>query len=373
MGSKKQAIESAEEFLGLLQKSELFIEEVWEDLLQTIGSSTDPQRMAAKLVEARWLTKWQAEQLLAGRHKMQFGEYELLRCLGRGTMGAVFKAQSTEFPEPVAIKIMSVQVLKKPSAVARFQREMRTTSVLNNEHIVRFVDAGKEGSTYFIAMEYVRGRDLGCWIKKGRVRADVACECIRQAAIGLQHAYSKGMVHRDIKPANILVELDENKFPNVKILDMGFAKYIDEFALEAEITKPGVLVGTPDYIPPENVLEPGRLDIRGDIYSLGCTLYKMLTQQKPFPGKSSQDRLMKRIRLEFPDVRETVPEISAGLAQVLNKMCARKPELRYQEPVEVIRALAPYCLRKHKPTVIPSSENLWQRVKELVTFQFLRA
>jgi serine/threonine protein kinase len=194
-------------------------------------------------------------------------------------------------------------------------------------------------------MEYVNGRDLNDWIAEyGKLPIDWSCECIRQAALGLQYAHEQGLVHRDIKPGNVLVAEDPNGGPPVvKILDMGLARMHSEvLADESELTQTGQIMGTPDYISPEQAKNTKAADIRADIFSLGCTLFKMLTGQVPFAGGNAMEKLAARFSGDAPLASSLRDDIPTRLDLVLSRMLAREPDRRYQLPMDVAQALVPF-------------------------------
>jgi serine/threonine protein kinase len=338
------AVSTTESFLDLLAASNLLSRAQIEMLRANAGD--DPKQFATRLVKQNLLTRWQASQLLSGKSKLILGRYKLLEAIGRGGMGTVLKAEQIGIGREVALKLMSKAVLKNPDAVTRFLREIRSAAALNHPNIVAAYDASSEGSQYFLVMEYVNGRDLKEWIRKHRrLPIDWACECVRQAAEGLQHAHEHGMVHRDIKPANLLVvtEADGTK-PVVKILDMGLARFTSEnTGTDAGLTQTGQVMGTPDYIAPEQARNTRDADIRSDIFSLGCTLFELLAGEVPYGGQNVMEKLMARAVDDAPRVRSRRPEIPAELDRIVARMLARDANDRFQTPGEVAAALAPFA------------------------------
>jgi serine/threonine-protein kinase len=342
------SVATAEDFLALLVRSQLVSREQLVALQDEIAPMAwnDPARLADELSSRGLITSWQAQQLLAGHHRFVFGKYKLLDQIGLGGMGAVYKAEMTAMGRIVALKIMSRELLKNAEAIARFKREVKAVSSLNHPNVVAAYDAVCEGQTYCLVMEYVDGGNLNQWLKQwGPLPFGWASECIRQAALGLQHVHEEGIVHRDIKPGNLLVAAESpHKLPVVKVLDMGLARMDSPEDSGKNLTRQGQVLGTPDYIAPEQAHDTRAADARCDIYSLGVTLYKMLTGELPFAGKTAMEKILARTQTPAPRVSELRPDIPPGLDDVIAKMLATDPRDRYQTAWEVAQALMPYSL-----------------------------
>jgi serine/threonine protein kinase/uncharacterized protein YjbI with pentapeptide repeats len=336
------AVSSVHDFLPLLEKSNLLA----PDQLAEVRNwpEQEPKTLAARMVTAAWITKWQSLQLLAGRSQFFLGKYKLLELIGQGGMGSVYKAMRPGIGRTVALKVMNRQVLKQPKAVTRFLREIRSAAAVDHPNLVRAYDADCDGDTYFLVMEYVAGRNLKSWIiEEQTLPVGWSCECIRQAAVGLEHAFEQGMVHRDIKPSNLLVtQHEDDGLPLVKILDLGLARFASETQEDGELTRSGQVLGTPDYIAPEQARNTRTADIRADIFSLGCTLFEMLTGHLPFPGDSVMEKLMARATQDAPSLRLYRPDVPPELDAVVARMLARDPQHRFATPADVARALAPF-------------------------------
>jgi hypothetical protein len=267
--------------------------------------------------------------------------YRLLRLLGQGGMGAVYQAEHRLMGRLVALKIIRREFTARPGAAERFRREVRSAARLQHPNIVTAHDADQAGDTHFLVMEYVEGRTLGQLLREdGPLPVADACACARQAALGLQHAHEKGMVHRDIKPENLMRTADGT----VKILDFGLAMLGDEPAAEgSRLTDENVVMGTPDYMAPEQAEDPRGADVRADVYSLGCTLYHLLTGRVPFPRQTAMLKLVAH-RDERPEpLRARRPGVPPALAAVVKRMMARQPHDRYPTPAAVAEALAPFA------------------------------
>src|SRR5438132_1663195 len=231
---------------------------------------------------------------------------------------------------PVAVKVLNHELIDNPATVERFRREVRAAARLTHPNIVAAFDAEQAGDVHFLAMEYVEGVSLARRIAEvGPLPMAQACDYVRQAALGLQHAHERGLVHRDIKPANLLLAVKENV---VKVLDLGLARLYqgaDADLTAAGLTQEGTVMGTPDYMAPEQAEESTGVDTRADIYSLGCTLYFLLSGHVPFPGGTLAQKLRKHAQAEPAPLGDDVP---AGLKAVLRKMMAKRPEDRYPTP-----------------------------------------
>jgi serine/threonine-protein kinase len=335
----------------------------------------DARAAAEMLVRRKWLTSYQVEQVFDhDAQNLVLGPYVLLEPLGEGGMGQVFKARHSMLDRIVALKLIREERMNRdPEAVRRFQREARAVAQLAHPNIVMVYDMGQAEGTYFIAMEYAEGTDLAHWVQEsGPLPVARACDFIRQAALGLQHAHEQGMVHRDIKPSNLLLASGGHKPPVsepvsvsetgglrpplasgvIKILDLGLARLCslqpDETA--HSLTDTGAVVGTADFIAPEQARNARDVDIRADLYSLGCTLYFLLAGKAPFPGETLTEKLLKH-QLDEPRPLEVLRhEVPPGVLAIVRKLMAKRPEDRYQTPAEVAVALKPYCPAEELPS-----------------------
>jgi serine/threonine protein kinase len=292
-----------------------------------------------------------APRLVAGE---QLGQYVLLEQLGEGGMGQVFKARHVLMDRTVAIKVILGKFFNHPAIVQRFLREIRALGRLDHPNIVRAQYADQVGDTHFLVMEYVAGTDLARMVReRGPLPVAQACTYILQAATGLQHAHEHGLVHRDIKPSNLLVA-DAPLAPRgggvggegqVKLLDLGLAVFHEEQPAAGELTASGQVMGTADYMAPEQWENTHAVDIRADLYSLGCTLYHLLTGDAPFTGAGYSSMLQKmkaHVEAPVPPIQERRPEVPDGLVVVLDRLLAKDPADRYATPAEVVEALRPF-------------------------------
>lgn len=313
-----------------LIRSGLLPEEQIKASAQSVGGLTEEssaEGLAKQLVRDGRLTLFQAQLAVNGKAAaLVLGSYLILEKLGQGGMGQVYKARHRTMKREVALKVISAAVLKDETSLRRFQREVEAAAQLNHPNIVTAHDAGEHKGTHFLVMELVRGADLASTVKKsGPMKAAQAVRCVLQAARGLAYAHSNGIVHRDIKPGNLL--LDESG--TIKILDMGLARFeeaSEDHASVAGLTGTGMLMGTIDYMSPEQAMDSKTADARSDIYSLGCTLYYLLTGQAVYV----EDTVMKRIMAHQAAALPQLPILDNHLQAIFERMIAKKPEERYQ-------------------------------------------
>ncbi|MFO0968778.1 MAG: serine/threonine-protein kinase [Gemmataceae bacterium] len=262
--------------------------------------------------------------------------YRPVRQLGSGGMGTVWLAEHRVMGRQVAVKVIRPEFVAKAGAIERFRRETQTAAMLTHPNIVTAFDAERVGDTHLLAMEYINGVSLADEVRsRGPLPVAEACDAVRQAALGLQRAHECGLVHRDVKPQNLMRTADGT----VKILDFGLAVLGDMNRADRGLTGTGVVMGTPDYVAPEQAEDPRTADVRSDIYSLGCTLYYFLTGRVPFPGDSVLRKLDAHRHSAPEPVRKRRPQVPEALATIVARMMAKKPADRYQTPAEVAQAL----------------------------------
>jgi WD40 repeat protein/tRNA A-37 threonylcarbamoyl transferase component Bud32 len=273
--------------------------------------------------------------------------YEVFEELGHGGMGVVYRAQQRDSGTIVALKVLRKERLGHPNLISRFRREAQAAARLTHPHIVHLVEADLEGPIPYLAMEYVAGIDLQTLVEKiGPLPVAQACDFIRQAAVALQHAHEQGMVHRDVKPSNLIAVSPQGlplpTRPVLKVLDMGMARLYqlpDEDAPLTTLTRDGSVIGTLDYIAPEQLENPRGVDIRADLYSLGCTFYYLLTGQVPFPGGSMLQKADWQRWKVAPSPDQLRQEIGPGVASLVRKLMQKSAEDRFQTPGELAAAL----------------------------------
>jgi serine/threonine protein kinase len=273
-----------------------------------------------------------------GSKVREFGEYVLLEKLGEGGMGVVFKAQHRRMKRLVAVKTIAKREIGSPDAVKRFYRAVETAAKLNHPNIVQAYDASEHDGAHYLVMEYVKGKDLAAIVEQqGPLPIAQAVDYVIQGARGLQYAHKHQVIHRDIKPSNLLLD----KEGTVKILDMGLASIagLADDPNRDRLTGSGQMMGTCDYMAPEQAMDAHHADARADIYSLGCTLYRLLTGRALYQGESLIQVLLAHRESPIPSLCQARPDVPPRLDAAYQKMVAKKPEDRYQSMTEVITAL----------------------------------
>lgn len=334
---------SVDQFFERLAASGLSASDEARKLLASLPDQKRPtsgEELARVLVERNVLTEFQAHTVLDPHgQRLGLGQYVLLDKIGQGGMGSVFKALHRHMRREVALKVLHADLAESPDSLQRFQREMRAGGKLNHPHIVPTLDADQVGDTIFLVMEYVPGTNLALLVgQNGPLPIEQALRYVAHAAKGLAHAHDQGIIHRDIKPSNLLC--DEHGI--VRVLDLGLARFAaDGQAQQSQLTGTGELLGTVDYMAPEQALSTRKADARSDIYSLGCTLAYLLTGLPPFSGESVLKRLMAHRDTPVPSLCDRRQDVPASVNQIFQKMVAKKPDERYQSMRELIVDLAP--------------------------------
>jgi serine/threonine protein kinase len=270
---------------------------------------------------------------LAGHPK-----YKLLGLLGKGGMGTVYKAEHRVMQRLVALKMIAGSLINNAASVKRFEQEIVAAARLSHPNVVTAYDAEEYAGFHFLVMEFVEGINVGQIVEtSGPLPVLDACDYVRQAAMGLQHAFEQGMVHRDIKPQHLIRTPDGR----IKILDFGLARFVSENGPGAGLTESRAIMGTPDYVAPEQLQDSRTADIRADIYGLGCTLYFLLTGQPPFPAGTAFQKYMAHIERAPQSVADLRKDLPPNLPPIVERMMAKLPALRFQTPIEVAKALTP--------------------------------
>jgi serine/threonine-protein kinase len=333
-------------FLENLHQSRLLPEEQLAGFVAALPAQAAPAEVAHALLERGLLTKYQVKQVWEGQGKgLVLGQYRVLNELGRGGFGRVLKAVHAMMGRVVALKVINPELVEDSQVRTWFRREVLASTQLGHANIVMAYDAGEIDDTLFLVMEYVDGQNLDAWVRgRGPLPVALACEVTRQAAQALQHAHEKGMVHRDIKPANLLLAEEHDGTVLVKVADFGLAR-LHRSAPHGTLMprhEKGFL-GTPDFVSPEQARDLHAVDIRSDLYSLGCTLYFALTARRPFRGKTVLETIVQHLEKDPEPIEAVRPDVPPALRGVLRRMMAKEPGDRFQTPAELIAALAPLC------------------------------
>jgi serine/threonine protein kinase len=333
------------EFIDLAAKSGVVEKRQLDQYVNRLSTQPQqpaaPKQLAHAMIRDGVLTTLQAGLLLRGKWKnfIISGKYKLLEHLGSGGMGSVYLCEHVLMRRRVALKVLPTDKITDPVVLERFYREARAVAALDHRNIVRAYDIDHDGEMHFLVLEYVDGVNLHSIIERfGPMEIGRAVNCVLQAADGLQHAHEGGLIHRDIKPGNLLLD----RSGTVKILDLGLARFFDD---EGQLTRRrdvNNVLGTADYVAPEQAINSSAVDIRGDIYSLGVTFYFLLTGKSPYKdGSVSQKLMWHQISAPIP-VTQFRPEVPKKLMAVLEKMMAKDPADRYQTPAELYEALLPW-------------------------------
>ncbi len=333
---------SADGFLDLVEKSDLVEAAALQKAVAEYRSlrgapAEDGEQLGRFLVQKNLLSSWHLEKLLEKKYRGFFlGKYKLLRHIGSGGMSSVYLAEHMLMHRQRAIKVLPKKRVNDSSYLARFHLEAQATAQLDHPNIVRCYDVDNEEDTHYIVMEYIEGQDLNTIVKQeGPLPLELACNYIAQAAEGLNHAHANGLIHRDVKPANLLVD------PKgvLKILDLGLALFSDNERASLTVEHNENVLGTADYLAPEQAVNSHKVDHRADIYGLGCALYFVLTGHPPFPDGTLAQRIAKHQTQMPEDIRKDRPDCPRDLADICVKMMQKRPEKRYAHMREVADAL----------------------------------
>ena len=358
---------TVENVCGLLIRSKLLIPD--EVKAMYTRWQTESRDAVANLAQfTRWLvakgyvTEYQAALVAKGHADSFFiNQYKILDRLGKGRTAGVYRAQH-QLGQTVAIKILPPSKAQNPQILARFQREVRLALKLKHPNVVRAFQVGEVGGLHYLVMEYLEGETLDAVLqRRRRLPAQEAVRLIHQALQGLQHIHEQGLVHRDLKPANLMIvparaagEPDSTLRATLKILDIGLGRALFEESAQAaaadlHLTGEGTLLGTPDYLAPEQARDARGIDIRADIYSLGCSLYHLLTGQPPFPDTNVLVQMVRHATEAPRPLRELAPDVPDGLQQILNGMLAKDPAQRYPTPERAAQALQAFQVAGAEP------------------------
>lgn len=352
MARQKTKIRFAQAAVQSTLVTESQLEAARRQLAQQHVNVTD-ESLAGHLVTTGVISEYQSQQLLDGRSKFNLGNYIITDWIGQGGMGQVFKARHAMMGREVAIKVLP-QEKSTPDAIASFTREIRTQAGLDHARLVRAYDAGQDGQTYFLVTEYVPGTDLRRLVRlDGRLNMVQAASIITQIAMGLMHAHEIGLIHRDIKPGNILV----TPRGEAKLSDLGLAGFLHEGERDP---RAGKIVGTADYLSPEQIRDPTKVHASGDIYSLGCTLYYAVTAKVPFPGGRTKEKVRRHLE-EMPwHPRRLNPDVSEEFVDVIADMMEKDSTRRIQSAAEVAQRLAPWARDHYELPQSVAQESHWK-------------
>ncbi len=349
---------TSERFLDMVARSGLVEPQAAERLVGKVRAKLNgelppnPKKLAALFVKEGLLTDWHLEKLLAGKYKGFFlGKYKLLGHIGTGGMSSVYLAEHTRMGDRRAIKVLPKSRVKDATYLARFQLEAKAIASLNHPNIVLAYDIDNEGDVHYIVMEYVDGIDLQQLVKRdGPLDGSTAADLIAQAARGLEHAHEQGVIHRDVKPANLLLDSKGS----IRLLDMGLALVKADDDESLTVANNENVLGTADYLAPEQALNSHKVDHRADIYGLGCTLYFLLTGKPPFSDGTLAQRIAKH-QSEMPTpIRKIRPECSGELEGICVKMIQKDPKYRYQSAKEVAEVLEKFTAMVPKGAKVTS-------------------
>lgn len=326
-------VSTSEKLVELVEKSQLVEKEVLNRALEAIRTEhagelpSTPRELSAELQRRKIITRWHSDKLMLGKYKGFFlGKHKLLGHLGSGGMSSVYLAEHTKMRDLRAVKVLPQSKLGKSSYLARFQQEAKAIASLNHVNIVRAHDIDNQGDTHYIVMEYVDGDDLQTIVKKrGPLPFDKVADYIAQAALGLQHAHDVGLIHRDVKPANVLI----NSRGRVKLLDLGLALFADDAQASLTMDFNDKVLGTADYLAPEQALNSHKVDHRADLYGLGCTMYFLLVGHPPFPDGTIAQRIARHQKEMPKEIRKIRPECPGELEGICWKLLQKDPKFRY--------------------------------------------
>jgi len=319
------------------------LDRLYQALPQSYRKQTT-QKVLQLIFRRREITDYQMQVISRGKaHLLVMGKYLILDKIGKGASGTVFRAVHLNMNREVALKVLSSRHTKKSKAAQRFFREIQTAGRLQHPNIVAAFDSGKAHSHWYLVSEYVNGPNLYDYVRKeGPVSVNFALDTIFQAAQGLMFAHQASVIHRDIKPSNLI----RTEHGEVKILDLGLVRWKED-KNQLKLTRSGLITGTPSFMAPEQANDAHSVDARSDIYSLGCTLFYLLTGRFIYDDKSVVVTLMAHQQAPVPVLSEQRADIEANLEAVFEKMVAKKPQDRYQSMAELCADLQ--ALQNHSP------------------------
>lgn len=353
-----QPSSSSEAFLTLLRKSQLIEESKLDEAISSLDDleHADPKDVAQAFINMGLLTRFQVRLLLQGKWRGFFiaGKYRLLDMIGEGGMGKVYLCEHRRMQRMVAIKVLPVRLANDEAARERFDREARAIATLNHPNIVQAYDIDSHEGMHYIVMEFVDGVSLQALVAlRGALPVSRAVNYLAQAAEGLQHGHEMGLVHRDIKPANLLLARDGT----IKVLDYGLARFFDNRGDDFTRRHEGnSIIGTADYLAPEQAIDCSDVDVRADLYALGCTAYYLFTGQPPYGREiPTHTKLLMHQSKDPVPLRELRPDLDPALCDVFKKLMHKDPRQRFQQPKDVVEALQPWL---NQPVPPPADDEI---------------
>ncbi len=325
----------------------------------------DPSAIAEHLVRSGKLTRFQATKLLEGRSKgLVFGDFQILSPIGKGSYGTVYLARDTRNGQLVALKIVVVSRVEG-RVRTRFRREMVMGRMVEHPFLARAYESGNLHGADFIAMEYIPGQTLSKQVQAdGPLSLARAARIFREIALALEHVHARGLIHRDIKPSNIMITPHDH----AKVLDLGLGMLKGEVGDPSVVGGVGYIVGTMDYIAPEQTTDPTKIDVRADLYSLGCTLYFALSGNPPYPGGSRRDKIKRQRTVEATPLKLLRPELPSGFLAIVNKLMEKDPEDRYPNATAVVEALKPWSAEPAAPLDRPEDPTYAEAVAAVQSY-----
>ncbi|MFK7736689.1 MAG: serine/threonine protein kinase [Pirellulaceae bacterium] len=350
-------VTDSKKFIEIVRKSELAQPDLLKKSLARIldkfdGEFPEPSELAKEFQKDKVVTAWHCEKLLNGKYKGFFlGKHKLLGHIGSGGMSSVYLAEHLKMGDLRAIKVLPQSKLGKSSYLARFQQEAKAIAALNHPNVVRAHDIDNQGDTHYIVMEYVDGDDLQTIVKKkGPLPFDNIANYMAQAARGLQHAHEVGLIHRDVKPANVLI----NSKGKVKLLDLGLALFAEDEEASLTMDFNDKVLGTADYLAPEQALNSHKVDHRADLYGLGCTMYFLLVGHPPFPDGTIAQRIARHQKEMPKEVRKLRKDCPGELEGICWKLLQKDPKFRYADATATAEVLETWLVKYQAEKLVPA-------------------
>ncbi|HEY1065756.1 MAG TPA: serine/threonine-protein kinase [Pirellulales bacterium] len=348
-----------DELLNAVAGTRLLTSEQLEEA-RRVGSMMDqsqPELLAGWMQKQGWLTPWQAKALLAGRTDFFVGKYKLIDEIHEGGLGTTYRAWQPGLGRTVVIKVMSRKLFASPESAAQLHKEVQSAALLTHPNLMYIFDAEQIGGQFFLVNEAIDGLDLSAWQKKFHpLPVSEVASCVRQAASAMQKAFEHKLIHGNLKPTNILVETDaEGRCGLVKVVNMGLGMLSRDLGELADLDSADQMVASPDYIAPEQAEDATNVDVRSDLFSLGCLMYRLLTGETPFGGRNATEKILARVKRDAPPVSKLRSD-AASVDHIVAKLLARDPSDRYQTPRDLLEALDALAAAKPAAAAIAADE-----------------